>query len=58
VAIVSEMWNHRNKVVFNSGVLDNEEIFILAQGWLWLEYKWTKNSFSYSDWYLSPLKCL
>jgi len=60
VAIVSEIWNHRNKMVFNDGVVDNEEIFSLAElkGWLWLKYKGMRNSFSYSDWYLSPLKCL
>ena len=31
VVIVSEIWNHRNKVVFNGGVVDDEEIFSLAQ---------------------------
>jgi len=37
-AIVSEIWNHRNKVVFNGGVVGDEEIYSLAQlkGWLWL----------------------
>jgi len=31
VATVSEIWNHRNKIVFNGGVMDIEEIFTLAQ---------------------------
>ena len=31
MAIVSEIWNHREKVVFNGGVVDDEEIFTLAQ---------------------------
>ena len=31
VAIVSEIWSHRNKVVFNGAVVDAEEIFSLAQ---------------------------
>jgi len=31
VAIVSEIWSHKNKVVFNGGVVDAEEIFSLAQ---------------------------
>ena len=31
VHIVSEIWSHRNKVVFNGGVMDAEEIFSLAQ---------------------------
>jgi len=30
VSIVSEIWNHRSKVVFNGGVVDVEEIFTLA----------------------------
>jgi len=32
VTIVSEIWNHRNKVVFSSGVVDVEEIFSLVKG--------------------------
>jgi len=31
VTIVSEIWNHRNKVVFKGGAVDAEEIFSLAQ---------------------------
>jgi len=31
VAIVSEIWSHRNKVVFSGGVVDDEESFSLAQ---------------------------
>ena len=36
VTIVLEIWNHRNKVVFNRGVVDVVEICSLAQlkGWL------------------------
>ena len=30
VAIMSKIWNHRNKVVFKGGVVDHEEIFSLA----------------------------
>jgi len=30
VATVSEIWNHRNKVVFKGGLMDAEEIFSLA----------------------------
>jgi len=30
VAIVTEIWNQRNKVVFNRGVVDAMEIFTLA----------------------------
>jgi len=31
VAIVSEIWNHRNNAVFKGGVVDAEEIFSLTQ---------------------------
>ena len=51
VAIVSKIWNHRNKVVFRGGVVDANEIFSLAQvkGWLWAKYKMKRTIFSYSD---------
>jgi len=54
VAIVSEIWNHKNKVVFKGGVggvVDADEIFSLAQlkGWLWAKYKIKRTFFSYSD---------
>jgi len=40
--------------------VDVEEIFCLAQlkGWLWIMYKMTRTSLSYSDWHFSPVKCL
>jgi len=28
VAIVTEIWNHRNKVVFKGGIVDEEEFFV------------------------------
>ena len=35
VAIVFEIWRHRNKIVFNKGVVDDVEIFTLAQLKAW-----------------------
>jgi len=60
VAIVSKIWRHRNNVVFKGGVVDYEEIFCSTQlkGWLWLKYKVTGTSFSYSDWHFSPVSCI
>jgi len=60
VAIISEVWSHKNKVVFKGGVVDAVEIFSLAQlkGWLWANYKMKRTTFSYSDWILSPVQCL
>jgi len=51
VAIVTELWNHRNKVVFNRGVVDPMEIFTLGQlkGWLWFKHKFKGCTFSYLD---------
>jgi len=36
VVIATEIWNHRNKVVFRGGVVDEVKVFYLAQlkGWL------------------------
>jgi len=31
VAIVSEIWNQRNKVVFRDGVVDTDEILVLLK---------------------------
>jgi len=47
----SEIWNHRNKVVFKGGFVDAEKIFSLAQlkGWLWLKFKFKRNTLSYLD---------
>jgi len=60
VAIVSEIWNFRNKVVFKGGFVDTEEIFCLAQlkVWLWFKLKLKRTTFSYSDWHLSSMVCL
>jgi len=41
VAIVWEIWKHRNNVVFNNRVGDDSEIFVLAQlrGWSWAKFR-------------------
>jgi len=31
MTIVTEIWNHRNKIVFKEGVVDVVEVFSLAQ---------------------------
>ena len=48
---MTELWNHRNKVIFNIGLVDVIEIFTLAQlkGWCWLKNKFKRVAFSYSD---------
>jgi len=60
VAIVSEIWNLRIKVVFKGGLMDAEEIFCLTQlkVWFWFKFKLKRTTFSYSDWHLSLMVCL
>jgi len=60
VAVVTEIWKHRNKVVFRGGVVDEVEVFCLAQlkGWEWFRHRMSRTLFSYSDWYFVPVKCL
>jgi len=60
VTIVTELWNHKNKVVFNRRIIDAKEIFTLMQlkDLFWMKHKFKENTFSYSDWYFSPIKCM
>ena len=60
VAIVWEIWHHRNKVVFKNGIVDSEEIFYLAQikGWSWAKFRNSGVIFSMSDWFLNLKSCI
>jgi len=57
---MKEIWNNRNKVVFNIGIVNPIEILSLTglKGWLWFKYKIKIITFSYSDWYFILVKCL
>jgi len=48
VTNVTLIWNHKNKVVFRGGIIDEEEIFTLTQlkSWLWLKYRTPRILFS------------
>jgi len=35
IAIVNEIWKHRNKHIFQGGVIDHSEMFTLAQLKVW-----------------------
>jgi len=52
IVIVSEIWKHRNKHIFEGGVIDLSEVFTLAQlrAWSWITSKSVSTSFSYSKW--------
>jgi len=60
VAIIRDIWLHRNRIVFKNGIVDCEEICYLVQikGWSWAKYRNPGIHFSISDWYLSPESCL
>ena len=60
VSVMWCIWKHRNRVLFNQGKVDAEEIFTLAQvqSWVWMKHKERKVNFSYSEWVLSPLTCI
>ena len=61
-AIVRCIWDQRNFILFNQGVVDVEEIYQMAQlkVWLWLKYRTRLFDFTYADWilFLSCLYCL
>jgi len=51
VGFVSEIWNHRNKVVFENGRVDLVKVFTVAQRktWSWVTVKEKSVALSYSD---------
>jgi len=60
LAIIGEIWKHRNDVIFNHKKINPIEIFDQAQvtTWVWTKHKIPTVKFSYSDWYLFPYTCL
>jgi len=58
IAIVTEIWGYRNKVVLRGGVVDELKVFCLAQlkGWEWFKHRMWITMFSYLDWYFTPVK--
>jgi len=54
VGVVSELWYHRNFVIFNRGVADALEVFTLMQikVWSWISAKTRPAGLSYSNWCL------
>jgi len=60
VAVVWEIWYHRNRIVFKNGVVDDVEIFTLAQlkAWSWAKFRWLRVNYSVSDWLICPQICL
>ena len=59
-AVVSELWKHRNNVIFNGGVVDGLEVVVLVQvkAWSWITSKSLSGLFSFFEWCLEPLVCM
>jgi len=60
VGVVSEIWSHRNRIIFKGGVADASEVFALVQVkvWHWVSTKSRCVSSSFSDWCLEPMECM
>jgi len=60
IAIVGELWKHRNMRIFRSGRIDPIEIFVLSQlnVWSWVMSKAREVCFSYSDRCLESMVCM
>ena len=60
IALISEIWRHRNNCLFKGRVVDHIEVFSLAQikVWSWIPSKVPSANFSFSDWCLEPLVCM
>jgi len=50
IAIIWGIWNHRNRIIFNNGVVNPIEIFVMPQlkVWIWVTNKFPKSNFSIS----------
>jgi len=60
VGVVSEIWKHRNNVIFNWRKVDVSEVFVMVQVKVWsLIYSKSRfMMFSYSNWCLDPVVCM
>jgi len=57
MAVVNEVWKHRNNVIFKGDVV---KVFVLVQlkAWTWVTSKSHSALFSFSDWCLDLLVCM
>ena len=52
IAVVNEVWKHRNRVIFKGGAVDVLKVFALVQlkVWSWVTSKSQSTHFSFSVW--------
>jgi len=60
VAVIWNVWIHRNNIVFSNMVLDVLEIFTPVQEktWAWITCTYRNSQFWYSGWCLNSIICL
>ncbi|XP_057452110.1 uncharacterized protein LOC130743913 [Lotus japonicus] len=60
LAIIWSVWLYRNKVIFQGGIFEWEQVFEMAQlrAWQWLSARAADFSYSWYEWKLNPTSCL
>jgi len=60
IAVVNEIWKHRNRHIFQGGVIDHSKMFTLAQlkVWSWVTSKFSSACFTYSEWCIDLMQSL
>jgi len=58
IALVGEIWKHKNRRVFRNERADYLEIFVVIQRktWVWIKEKFVE--FSHSEWCMELLECM
>jgi len=60
IVVVNEIWKHRNKHIFQGGVIDHSKMFTLAQLKVgsWVTSKSDSACFTYSEWCIDHVSCM
>jgi len=59
VDVIRCIWDQRNLIIFQQGVVDAEEVFqkVQLKSWLWMKHKVQSFNHSFVDWVLNPTIC-
>ena len=60
IVVISEIWKHKNKHIFQCRAIDLSEVLTLAQlnVWSWVTSKIVSARFTYFDWCIDPVACM
>ncbi|XP_068466007.1 uncharacterized protein [Phaseolus vulgaris] len=58
--VIRCLWDQRNMIAFQQGVVDAEEVFqrVQLKSWLWMKHKARSFSYAFVDWVLNPNICI